>query len=63
MCLVKYDISTVKIKKPRSLETSEECNTYSIHSMRTHNTGPLFYDQSNMQWLSMIQLYLNDCDK
>ena len=36
MCLVKYDSSTVEIKKPRTLETSEECNStlehYSMNS-------------------------------
>ena len=44
MCLVKYDINNVEIKKQLILKTSEECNSYSIHSVRTHNTGPLFND-------------------
>ena len=42
MCLVKYDISAVEIKKPRTLETYEEYNSYSVHSMSIHNTGTLF---------------------
>ena len=47
-----FDISTVEIKKPRTLETSEVCNSYNVHRRRTHNTVTLFYDQSNSgyQW-------------
>ena len=41
MCLVKYDMNNVEIKKPRMLKPSEEFNTYSVHSVRTHNTGIL----------------------
>ena len=45
MCLVKYDIKNIEIKKPRIFKkTSEECNSHSVHSVRTHNTGPLFND-------------------
>ena len=44
MCLVKYDINNVEIKKPRTLKTSEACNPYSVHSVGTQNTGPLLYD-------------------
>ena len=47
MCLGKYDINNVEIKKPRTLKTYEEFNSYSEHSVRTHTTGPLFYGHSN----------------
>ena len=30
MCLVKYDISNVEIKKPRTLETSEDA-THTVY--------------------------------
>ena len=47
MCFVKYDINNVEIKKPRTLKTSEECNSYSVHSVLTHYTGPFIYDEIN----------------
>ena len=34
MCLVKYDINNVEIKKQRMLKTYEECNSYNVHSVR-----------------------------
>ena len=36
MCLVKYDINNVEIKKTQILKTSEECNSYSVHVVTTH---------------------------
>ena len=47
MCLVTYDINNVEIKNPQILKTSDECNSYSVQSVHTHNTGPLFNDYIN----------------
>ena len=47
LCFVKYDINILEIKKPRTLKTSEECNSYCVHSVHTHYTGPLIYDEIN----------------